>query len=369
MADTPLTLAETASVFGEMLTFRALLARETDPARRKVMLAAKVGDMLNTVVRQIAFVTFEQKVHDERREAELTPDRLAEVWLDVQRESLGPALQLDGVYRHYWSYIPHFIHTPFYVYAYAFGDCLVNSLYARYEDAHQGFAERYLEMLRAAVHCAIANCWLPLAIDAADPAFWSKGLSVVAGSSTSSRRWIGPNRPSEFPLARYLAGNNGKPVNDDNSLTGRVRRYAQVSGAMGGLAARLAGERYLGLTLDRERHAAELKAVLGGIKGPLMKVAQLPRHDPRRIAQGIRPGAGAAPSERAGDGLAVRQEAHGRRARPRLAEQISRLRSWRGAGGIIGPGAPGGGARRNPARLQTAVPRYGIGRRSRSAPA
>ncbi len=149
MADTPLTLAETASVFGEMLTFRALLARETDPRSRKIMLAGKVEDMLNTVVRQIAFATFEIRVHDERREAELTPDRIAEIWLEVQRESLGPAICLDGVYRHYWSYIPHFIHTPFYVYAYAFGDCLVNSLYAVYQNAHQGFAERYLDMLRA----------------------------------------------------------------------------------------------------------------------------------------------------------------------------------------------------------------------------
>ena len=113
------------------------------------MLAGKVEDMLNTVVRQIAFATFEIRVHDERREAELTPDRIAEIWLEVQRESLGPAIRLDGVYRHYWSYIPHFIHTPFYVYAYAFGDCLVNSLYAVYQEAHQGFAERYLDMLRA----------------------------------------------------------------------------------------------------------------------------------------------------------------------------------------------------------------------------
>jgi oligoendopeptidase F len=181
MADTPLTLAETASVFGEMLTFRALLAGETDPSRRKVMLATKVEDMLNTVVRQIAFVTFELRVHEERREAELTPDRLAEIWLEVQRESLGPALQLDGVYRHYWSYIPHFIHTPFYVYAYAFGDCLVNSLYALYEDAHQGFAERYLEMLRAGGTMRHRELLAPFGLDAADPAFWSKGLSVVAG--------------------------------------------------------------------------------------------------------------------------------------------------------------------------------------------
>src|ERR1700720_1764494 len=149
MADTPLPLAETASVFGEMLTFRALLARETDPQRRRIMIAAKVEDMLNTVVRQVAFATFEIRVHDERREAELTPDRLGEIWLDVQRESLGPALRLDDPYRYYWTYIPHFIHTPFYVYAYAFGDCLVNSLYAAYQDSHQGFAEKSLELLRA----------------------------------------------------------------------------------------------------------------------------------------------------------------------------------------------------------------------------
>ena len=181
MADTPLTLAETASVFGEMLTFRALLARETDPKRRKIMLAAKVEDMLNTVVRQIAFATFELTVHDERREAELTPDRLGEIWLKMQRESLGPALSLDEPYRHYWTYIPHFIHTPFYVYAYAFGDCLVNSLYAVYQDAHQGFAEKYLELLRAGGTLRHQELLAPFGLDAADPSFWSKGLSVITG--------------------------------------------------------------------------------------------------------------------------------------------------------------------------------------------
>jgi oligoendopeptidase F len=181
MADTPLTLAETASVFGEMLTFRALLAREIDPKRRKIMLAAKVEDMLNTVVRQIAFATFEIKVHDERREAELTPDRLGEIWLEVQRESLGPAMLFDDSYRNYWAYIPHFIHTPFYVYAYAFGDCLVNSLYAVYQDAHQGFAEKYLELLRAGGTLRHRELLAPFGLDAADPSFWSKGLSVVAG--------------------------------------------------------------------------------------------------------------------------------------------------------------------------------------------
>jgi oligoendopeptidase F len=181
MADTPLTLAETASVFGEMLTFRALLARETEPARRKIMLAGKVEDMLNTVVRQIAFATFETRVHDERREAELTADRLCEIWLEVQRESLGPALRLDDDYRWYWTYIPHFIHTPFYVYAYAFGDCLVNSLYAAYEDAHEGFAERYLDMLRAGGSKRHKELLAPFGLDASDPAFWSKGLGVIRG--------------------------------------------------------------------------------------------------------------------------------------------------------------------------------------------
>src|SRR6266851_594262 len=180
MSDTPLTLAETASVFGEMLTFRALLAAERDPQRRKVMLAGKVEDMLNTVVRQIAFVEFERRVHDERRAAELTPDRINEIWLEVQRESLGPALKLDGLYKYYWTYIPHFIHSPFYVYAYAFGDCLVNSLYAVYQDGARGFAEKYLAMLRAGGTLRHQELLAPFGLDAADPAFWQKGLSVIA---------------------------------------------------------------------------------------------------------------------------------------------------------------------------------------------
>jgi oligoendopeptidase F len=181
MADTPLTLAETASVFGEMLTFRALLAAERDPAKRRVMIAGKVEDMLNTVVRQIAFLTFETRVHDERRDGELTAARLAEIWLDVQSESLGPAIRLEGDYRWYWTYIPHFIHSPFYVYAYAFGDCLVNSLYAAYEDAHEGFAARYLDLLRAGGSLRHRDLLAPFGLDAADPEFWSKGLGVIAG--------------------------------------------------------------------------------------------------------------------------------------------------------------------------------------------
>jgi oligoendopeptidase F len=180
-ADTPLTLAETASVFGEMLTFRRLLDGERDPARRKAMLAGKVEDMLNTVVRQIAFVEFERRVHDERRGGELTPDRLGEIWLDVQRESLGPALRFDDGYRSYWSYIPHFVHSPFYVYAYAFGDCLVNALYASYRASPGGFGARYLDLLRAGGTKRHRELLAPFGLDAADPRFWDGGLSVISG--------------------------------------------------------------------------------------------------------------------------------------------------------------------------------------------
>ncbi len=179
MADTPLTLAETASVFGEMLTFQSLLRAESDPTRRKVMLASKVEDMLNTVVRQIAMHQFETRVHDERRSGELLPERLGEIWLETQRESLGPALKFDAEYQNYWAYIPHFIHVPFYVYAYAFGDCLVNSLYAVYEQASEGFAEKYLEMLSAGGTKRHKELLAPFGLDASDPQFWAQGLSLI----------------------------------------------------------------------------------------------------------------------------------------------------------------------------------------------
>ena len=179
MANTPLTLAETASVFGEMLTFRALLEAETDPRRRKILLANKVEDMLNTVVRQTAFFQFEQKVHSERRESELSADRLAEIWMDIQGTSLGPALRFDDAYGVFWSYIPHFVHSPFYVYAYAFGDCLVNSLYAVYQESESGFAEKYLDMLRAGGTLRHKELLAPFGLDATDPAFWQKGLAVI----------------------------------------------------------------------------------------------------------------------------------------------------------------------------------------------
>jgi oligoendopeptidase F len=181
MADTPLTLAETASVFGEMLTFQALLKAETDPVRQKTMLAAKVEDMLNTVVRQIAFVEFERRVHDERRQGELAADRIGEIWLEIQSESLGPAIRFEDEYRFYWAYIPHFIHTPFYVYAYAFGDCLVNSLYAVYQNAAPGFAAKYLDLLRAGGTKRHKELLAPFGLDASDPEFWKRGLDMIAG--------------------------------------------------------------------------------------------------------------------------------------------------------------------------------------------
>ncbi|MCX8255194.1 Oligoendopeptidase F [Beijerinckiaceae bacterium RH AL1] len=181
MAPTPLTLAETASVFGEMLTFRALLDKTGSRAERRAMLAAKVEDMINTVVRQIAFYTFERKLHLARREGELTSEAISDIWMSVQAESLGPAIELKPGYEVFWSYIPHFIHSPFYVYAYAFGDCLVNSLYGVFEKAQDGFAERYLAMLAAGGTKHHSELLAPFGLNAADPGFWQIGLGMVEG--------------------------------------------------------------------------------------------------------------------------------------------------------------------------------------------
>ena len=181
MAPTPLTLAETASVFGEMLTFRRLLAETKSAKQRQALLAGKVEDMINTVVRQIAFYTFERAVHTERKNGELTAARIGEIWLSVQSESLGPAIDIRPGYENFWMYIPHFIHSPFYVYAYAFGDCLVNSLYGAYEHAQAGFAERYLAMLSAGGTKHYSELLKPFGLDAKDPQFWNGGLSVISG--------------------------------------------------------------------------------------------------------------------------------------------------------------------------------------------
>jgi len=180
MSGTPLTLAETASVFGEMLTFRALLD-SASPKQRRIMLAGKVEDMLNTVVRQVAFYRFETLLHDERRSGELLPERIGQIWRSVQTESLGPAFEFSPEYDVFWAYVPHFIHSPFYVYAYAFGDCLVNALYSVFQSGHPGFQAKYLDMLKAGGTKRHKELLAPFGLDASDPAFWMRGLDVISG--------------------------------------------------------------------------------------------------------------------------------------------------------------------------------------------
>ena len=180
LSSTPLTLAETASVFGEMLTFRKLLSAAKTQKERKVLLAGKVEDMINTVVRQIAFYDFECKLHAARAEGELTPDQINEIWMSVQGESLGPIFEFMDGYETFWSYIPHFVHSPFYVYAYAFGDGLVNALYAVYEEGDPDFQEKYFDMLRAGGSKHHKELLAPFGLDATDPAFWDKGLSMIS---------------------------------------------------------------------------------------------------------------------------------------------------------------------------------------------
>jgi oligoendopeptidase F len=184
MADTPLTLAETASVFGEMLTFQALVKKEKNTQKRKMLIAGKVEDMLNTVVRQVAFCEFERLLHDARSNGELSTEELGTLWMKVQKESLGPAFTFKKEYQSYWMYIPHFIHSPFYVYAYAFGDCLVNSLYAVYQQAdtelkQKSFEKKYLDMLSAGGTLWHKELLQPFGLDASQPDFWQKGLNVI----------------------------------------------------------------------------------------------------------------------------------------------------------------------------------------------
>ena len=181
LSSTPLTLAETASVFGEMLTFRKMLSEAKTDAQRRVMLAGKVEAMINTVVRQIAFYDFECKLHAARREGELTPEDIGALWMSVQGESLGPAFEFMDGYEHFWAYIPHFVHSPFYVYAYAFGDGLVNALYAVYEENPEGFQDKYFDMLKAGGSMHHTALLAPFGLDATDPTFWDKGLSMISG--------------------------------------------------------------------------------------------------------------------------------------------------------------------------------------------
>jgi oligoendopeptidase F len=181
LSSTPLTLAETASVFGEMLTFRKMLEGAKTQEERKTLLAGKVEDMINTVVRQIAFYDFECKLHAARRGGELTPDDINDLWMSVQAQSLGPAFDFMEGYETFWAYIPHFVHSPFYVYAYAFGDGLVNALYAVYEENPEGFQDKYFDMLKAGGSKHHSALLAPFCLDASDPAFWDKGLSMIEG--------------------------------------------------------------------------------------------------------------------------------------------------------------------------------------------
>jgi oligoendopeptidase F len=181
LASTPLTLAETASVFGEMLTFRTLLDSAPTASERRALIVQKVEDMINTVVRQIAFYTFERKVHEQRAAGELTSEQIGQFWMQVQAESLGPAVDLKEGYETFWAYVPHFVHSPFYVYAYAFGDCLVNSLYGLYREAHPDFVAKYFRMLEAGGSKHHSELLKPFGLDASDPEFWRKGLNVIEG--------------------------------------------------------------------------------------------------------------------------------------------------------------------------------------------
>lgn len=180
LSNTPLTLAETASVFGEMLTFQSLLQAQSNINQKRVLLSRKVEDMLNTVVRQIAFYQFERKVHEARQDQELLPEQIGQFWLDTQKESLGPAFEFTSDYANYWTYIPHFIHTPFYVYAYAFGDCLVNALYKSYQEGHANFQEKYINLLKAGGSKGQKELLAPFGLDASSPTFWKKGLDLIS---------------------------------------------------------------------------------------------------------------------------------------------------------------------------------------------
>ena len=181
LSDTPLTLAETASVFGEMLTYRKLIKNNDDQFERKVLLASKIEDMINTVIRQVSFFKFEQLVHQRRKEGELTSDDINTIWLETQTQSLGPSIRLHEQHKYLWSYIPHFIHSPFYVYAYAFGDCLVNSLYSVYEKDPSGFVPKYKDLLASGGSKHHKELLQPFNLDASDPGFWNNGISLITG--------------------------------------------------------------------------------------------------------------------------------------------------------------------------------------------
>lgn len=179
LSNTPLTLAETASVFGEMLTFQSILKKAKTNLQKKNILRSKIEDMLNTVIRQIAFYEFEKEVHSKRINGELSVDEINEIWLKTQKESFGDSIKISGNYKYFWAYIPHFIHSPFYVYAYAFGDCLVNSLYAKYESGDDKFNENYIEMLKSGGSRNYKELLKDFDLNPKDPEFWQSGLNII----------------------------------------------------------------------------------------------------------------------------------------------------------------------------------------------
>ena len=175
-ADTPLTLAETASIFGEGLVFERLLA-EGGREERRALLAGRIEDGLNTVVRQIAFHRFEGRLHAAREFGEVAPERIGRLWLDAMGESLGPAVTLNAGYEHYWAYVSHFVHAPFYVYAYAFGDLLVSALMERRRQDPAGFAPLYEALLSAGGSKTYVEALAPFGLDPRDKAFWAQGCA------------------------------------------------------------------------------------------------------------------------------------------------------------------------------------------------
>ncbi len=178
--DTPLTLAETASVFGETVTFGRLLDQTTDPADRLPLLAEHLEDQIATVFRQVAMWKFEDQAHTARRtEGELSVERFGDLWYETQHEMLGDSIRLSDGYRDWWSYIPHFIHTPGYVYAYAYGQLLALSVYARYEAEGASFVPSYLELLAAGGSMAPEELGKIVGVDLADPGFWDAGLEII----------------------------------------------------------------------------------------------------------------------------------------------------------------------------------------------
>jgi oligoendopeptidase F len=179
LSNTPLTLAETASVFGEMLTFERLLNAEKNITRRKYLLAGKIEDMINTVIRQISFYDFEKQIHDKRKEGELTSEDISEIWMNISKESLGDSFEFDSNYKYFWSYIPHFIHSPFYVYAYAFGDGMVNALFSKYKSKDCDFEKNYIKLLEAGGSKNYKQLLNPFDLNISKKDFWEKSISVI----------------------------------------------------------------------------------------------------------------------------------------------------------------------------------------------